>query len=428
MRTQVDFFADLGPHGRMLARLLTHACGGTAAADGAVLAARDEVDWGVFAREAKQLHVAPLVYWATRSLGTGAEAVGSLSSETMRGAIHSLYREYVCSQIAASTVRAQLEHLQPIHAIGKCALLKGAYLAEYVYVTPGLRTMTDIDLLVPREDLDAIEAMLLSLGYRSLGGEAERGQWRKSHFHLFPLIHDQFPHSLEVHWHIHRPSDRVHVDIKALWARATRGMGAGPCAHMLAPEDMLLHLALHNTQQDRLRSAGLRQACDIATLINHPDVHIDWDVLGQLAIEAGAVKHLHFSLSLATVVCGARVPMKTLSKLEPKDFDPGLLRAGVNRLFRRHYRLPLSPRLRTIARDGLSGSSARTIASAFSPTALAQKYGIREDARFDYVCHLPIRARDLCREYGRSFVSILLKDVETLANAKRLAALDDWLS
>jgi hypothetical protein len=47
--------------------------------------------------------------------------------------------------------------------------LKGAWLSETVYDDPARRSMSDLDVLVQKRELDAAMPRLLVLGYRAAG-------------------------------------------------------------------------------------------------------------------------------------------------------------------------------------------------------------------------------------------------------------------
>ena len=102
-------------------------------------------------------------------------------------------------------------------------VLKGAYVAEAVYKNIALRPMSDVDILVKKKDLPAVEKILLKLGYDPPEHPRMQNKTRYSRvpFHKLGGI------GIEVHW-IRRPDGRRLVDRSRDGARRRGGAtGAG---------------------------------------------------------------------------------------------------------------------------------------------------------------------------------------------------------
>ena len=77
-------------------------------------------------------------------------------------------------------------------------LLKGAkHLVTNVYSGSGARVMTDIDLLVPLEDITASQLALRKLGYNPV--EDEQGDYHDEHHHCPPLYRAGDYGTVEIH-------------------------------------------------------------------------------------------------------------------------------------------------------------------------------------------------------------------------------------
>ncbi len=169
----------------------------------------------------------------------------------------------------------------------KVIVLKGAALAKTVYGDIGLRQMSDIDLLVKREDLPHAEDIMSGLGYR-FQGDMPPDWYRENHQHI-SYIHPEKNIPVEIHWHISRRAHLSRIRIvdtdimERWWERAQNIEFSGSKALMLCPEDLILHLCLHFfkhrfiSQDESFTSKGaLIQMCDIFQTLKHYRGKIDW--------------------------------------------------------------------------------------------------------------------------------------------------------
>ncbi|HEY6891762.1 MAG TPA: nucleotidyltransferase family protein, partial [Solirubrobacter sp.] len=163
-------------------------------------------------------------------------------------------------------------------------LLKGAALTAAVYPDPAVREMLDVDVLVRSEQLDAANAALAALGYRSPPGSGEEqhsaGWMRANHHHDPALVADDGLLAIELHHHIAMKDERRHFDVGDLWERS-RPHPAVAGHRLPAGEDLLLHVGFHFTRNrlggshDRSGSGGaLSQLADLAWIVAREP--LDW--------------------------------------------------------------------------------------------------------------------------------------------------------
>jgi len=149
----------------------------------------------------------------------------------------------------------------------KIVLLKGA-----AYVMAGLpvargRLVSDVDILVPRATLAAVERALLGHGWEPLAEDEYDDYYYRTWMHeLPPLRHRDRGAAIDVHHTILPLTGRLHPDPRLLLDSA-RPI-AGTDLTMLAPEDMVLHAAAHAFQDGDL-AAGLRDLTDLDLLLRH---------------------------------------------------------------------------------------------------------------------------------------------------------------
>ena len=202
-------------------------------------------------------------------------------------------------------------------------VLKGAFLAEVVYGDVALRTMCDVDLMVPRTELPRAQAVLLDLGGIRVRPTGNELFWQEHH-HPPPIVLRRF--SIELHWTITEPTGPVTVDTAGLWNRVCPATVAGVQVLALAPEDQLLHLCLHFCRGNRL--IGLRSFCDIAQTIRIYRSEMNWQQATDIAHEWHAAKYVGLALHLARSMSGAEVPEDVLERLIPGGLDDQVLGAA----------------------------------------------------------------------------------------------------
>jgi hypothetical protein len=189
-----------------------------------------------------------------------------------------------------SRIERALKHLAlPI------LLLKGAaYLAAELAVAKG-RLVSDVDIMVPLETLDTVEAALQDAGWQPIKLDPYHQRYYRTWMHeLPPLRHQERGTVVDLHHTILPPTSRLKPDPAQLWAAARR-LGGGP-VHVLAPADMVLHGAAHLFQDGDLRRA-LRDLVDIGDLLGHFGTEPGfWRHLVPRAAELGLGRPLFYAL------------------------------------------------------------------------------------------------------------------------------------
>jgi len=158
-------------------------------------------------------------------------------------------------------VRRVLAALDP-----EIILLKGAaYLEAGLPCSQG-RTLSDLDLLVRREELPRIEKTLQEAGWESDTEEEYDQRYYREWMHEIPPLKHRFRGlEVDIHHNLLALTGRYRVPAEKLWEDARPLQENG--VWVLAPADMLLHSAAHLLVSDELRG-GLRDLFDIHQLYN----------------------------------------------------------------------------------------------------------------------------------------------------------------
>ena len=186
-------------------------------------------------------------------------------------------------------------------------LLKGA-----AYLVAGLspargRLCSDVDILVPRAQLGAVESVLRSRGYQDLKLDPYDQRYFRTWMHeLPPLCHRDRTTSIDVHHNILPLTGRLHPDPEALFA-AARPV-AGSIFRVLGPHDMVLHSAAHFFQDGDL-AGGLRDLIDMDDLLRHFGREEDfWQSLVPRARAMDLARPLYYALRYTRRILGTPVP------------------------------------------------------------------------------------------------------------------------
>jgi hypothetical protein len=147
-------------------------------------------------------------------------------------------------------------------------LLKGA---AYVLadLPPGqARQFSDVDILVLREQLQAVELALFGAGWIAQKLDPYDERYYRDWMHeLPPLQHVNRQTLLDVHHAITPPTSRFALDSARLLAHV-EALASVPGASVLAPADMVLHGVVH-LMQDGDFSGALRDLLDLDGLLRH---------------------------------------------------------------------------------------------------------------------------------------------------------------
>lgn len=190
-------------------------------------------------------------------------------------------------------------------------LLKGAALALTAYPSPGLRPMTDVDVLVPERMAAAARRVLVEEGWRPDPPEPEQ---RLAHLHAQGFVREAggSPAALDLHWRA-LWEGREPAGDDAWWDCAEPLEAYGLETRVLSPADQLVQLSVHASHW------GPRPACyavaDLVMLLRARGGRLDWDRV----VHQARARRLVPAVSAALVTLGefswAPVPKRALDSL-----------------------------------------------------------------------------------------------------------------
>lgn len=209
-----------------------------ALADAGVVAGVDESRWECLLSRAREANLA----------GTLAERIAdrSLLEQVPRGPRAHLDSARIRAAAQATAIQRELVHLdRALRGVDtKMVLLKGA-----AYRCAGLRhargrTFSDVDILVAKRALAAVESALTESGFVTTHTNPYDQRYYREWMHeLPPMVHVERQTVVDVHHALVPETSRMHPDSTLLLADAVPLRESR--FHVLSPPDMAIHCATH---------------------------------------------------------------------------------------------------------------------------------------------------------------------------------------
>lgn len=195
-------------------------------------------------------------------------------------------------------------------------LLKGA-----AYIQAGLpagagRLIADIDILVPRAQLDLVEQALIQYGWEGDDLDAYDSHYYRTWMHeIPPLAHAERESTVDVHHTLLPPTTNARLDASKLFASLRE---IAPNVYALSPEDMVLHSAAHLFHEGEFLN-GLRDLLDIHRLVLQFEQTEEefWRRLLARAEELYLQDSLYYALRYCSEHLDTPVPVEVTTALLP---------------------------------------------------------------------------------------------------------------
>ena len=312
---------------------------------------------------------------------------------------------YLHSLLKNKAILEQLSEIVRETTKAGCAVLflKGAYLANCVYEEAALRPMTDIDLLARSHDVEKVQRLLKTLGYRYRA-------WTKaidySRLHHLRPVSSTGSVDIEVHHHLAPEGAPFEHDIVGLWDRSTRTRVGDLDLPHLAPDDLLLHVCIHAAYNDEFR-LGLAAACDIDAVVHRLGHQLDWDRLIQTANSDGRSHFVYAALRLAQVLLETPISEDVVASLDHGQADDEVLEEVVVYVLSTAVTLPVT--FRSMGEVTTAGAKLKTLWwGLFPPPETLQRiYGLRPGNKLQFLYYL-VRPLDLLLRRGREVFGFLV--------------------
>ncbi|MCK5716175.1 MAG: nucleotidyltransferase family protein [Thiomargarita sp.] len=379
-----------------------------------------EIEWHQWLHFAHKHGVAPLLYHR-------------LNSGVLQLQIPEPIRVLLCQAYYQNVLKNKHYYhelskvLKPLHAAGiKVIVLKGAFLAKTVYPIEALRMMSDIDLLIQKQDLEQTEKIMVEMGYGSKERLSIDAQCAMSH-ELHSLKKNGL--SIDIHWTISKITEPLKITVdEELWQRSQEFMISDFQVFSLSPEDLIVHLCFNTAYQNGF--VGIRFLCDIDyTLKHYPNM--DWEYVYHRAKHWNIEKPIYLALSIVTKFLGTHIPEHVLQQLKPNDFKVTMLN-NIEQIFMVDIDFyAISPDLAHLwlSKTPFQKKLSFMLQKVFlPPNTLAHLYGIPPKKSLRLYFYYLVRWKDLLYRYGGKILQILRSDVPVVKTQyDHIATLKHWM-
>ncbi len=276
-----------------------------------------------------------------RHLLLGSVAV-RLDDDALRDAPRKLRDLLDAARTYVVEYRRQLrwEVRQIVHALHSLdvpvVLLKGAAYEFLDLPNARGRLVSDVDILVSRDDLARVEQALLAHGWRGMKlDEYDQGYYREWMHELPPLQHRERGTIVDVHHAILPVTSRLKPDAGKMLA-ASIPLSRTPL-RVLSPEDMLLHACVHLFHDGDLGN-GLRELYDLQAMLDHfGAAESFWPGLLNRAAEQGLERPLYYALYHLSTRLAMDLPeeaARALREFSPPRGPRGLANVAMGQMLR----------------------------------------------------------------------------------------------
>lgn len=269
-----------------------------------------------------------LGYWAELDL---------LDAEPPVRSILQLHYRHNCRRMERLARHAS-QAVEALAAAGvDVTVLKGMHTAYLYFPTPGTRPVSDIDLLIEPSDKRAAAGVLEKLGYLPSAATAREQSWWMSDTPKVPrslsLTHQDNPWNIDLHTSLDRrysPGAPTTALDRALGKRAREPWLLAPHGHLLPPDELALHLAVHASLP--FVSLTMIRLTELVLVIGSVkgDRSQFWDRFLILAEETSAASSAYPALHFANDLVEGTVPEAVLRTLEQQV--PAAARRVIGRL------------------------------------------------------------------------------------------------
>jgi hypothetical protein len=234
------------------------------------------------------------------------------------------------------------------------------------------------------------------MGYRLGPTEGPREQHLNRHYHW--VYEKRSGITLEIHWHVKRPTDAFDIDIEAMWKRSRPVRLAGIEALVFSPEDLLLHLCQHFWKHKFI--GGIRPLCDIAETADFYGGEIDWSKLASISSEWKMNQCTYLILRLARELMDAPIPQSLLKELKAVHFNEEIAHSAMETVLGYGECPPVFPDLLRLFWKGTSVKDRWLVLQKALSRRTVTAYGKTASAAASRPLYYPSRIKHLLTRYG----------------------------
>ncbi|WP_264447646.1 nucleotidyltransferase family protein [Bacillus cereus] len=263
-----------------------------------------DIDWEVFLEQAVHHRVYPVIYQKLKQVDE--ELIPSHIVQTLN-------RKYKKNTFQMLYLSAEMERINKLCNENEIRMifLKGPVLSQDLYGDISLRTSCDLDVLIPIQNLEEVEILLLEQGYvKDDYIQTILNDWKWRHHHI-TFFHPIKRIKVEIHWRLN-PGPGKEPGFEELWGSKRKSTLTSNSVYMLGKEDLFLFLVSHGARHGWSR---LRWLVDIKKIV---DQDLNWSEIHKLMRKYQMLHLGGQALILASQLLGVRLDERTMELVAKK--------------------------------------------------------------------------------------------------------------
>jgi hypothetical protein len=271
------------------------------------------LDWAKLTWLSEQERATPVLWRRLSAIASLPEDAQPLHRMSMVSEFRMAHLE---SRLLSALDTLEESEIEPV-------LLKGAALALTVYGSFIARPMSDVDLLVQRDNVMRAREALIASGWTE--GVENSPEFYEGHHHLQPLVDAQGTGtSLELHTSLFFEGHPFALTSEDIRRRAEKVVVRGRTVLVPSVHDQLLHLCLHFAWSHMMATGAWRAFRDLDALLRTE--RVNWKEFTKLALDARGGSACYWTFRLARTVAGISVPAWVEQALVPPEPEFALRR------------------------------------------------------------------------------------------------------
>lgn len=209
-----------------------------------------------------------------------------------------------------------------------CITLRGAVDALDLYGDVAARSYSDIDLYVPRSQVDLAWRCAKEYGFSLYHSDMPKGYYVRNHLN-WALVHEDFDVMCDLHWAVDHPFQNVRIDYEGVFKRSSFCEVDGRSIRMPSKEDWLLLSAQHFLKhvpelssvvnQEAWLSAlskryVLKYLMDLAFFFKRDGATLNWRLVQERAKQWEVGEAFYSSLHAASLLSEEPIPDELVAR------------------------------------------------------------------------------------------------------------------
>jgi hypothetical protein len=202
--------------------------------------------------------------------------------------------------------------------------LKGIEFLHSIYAhNIALRNLSDIDILVEKQNVPHAEKILVDMGYKK---KKTSFRFSQRHFHdIFLCSRGKQPIVIELHWDVDFSDSPFNINIEEFWDRSQEFSSEKFTCYRFSIEDSIIFNSFHILREVKKAPDGflaLKHFCDIATIITKSGDKISWEAIIQRSQKYNVMRPVLFVLMLVKELLDVKgVPQTTVDVIRNEGYQ-----------------------------------------------------------------------------------------------------------